>query len=100
MLFRSVIAQGIEDKTNIPVMKDALRRKTFTSTQTKKSREERWENVKDIFEIVDAERLKGKHLLIVDDVLTTGSTIMAAGMTLSIIEDIKISVATAACTSA
>ena len=95
-----VIAQGIEDKTKIPVMKDALRRKTFTSTQTKKSREERWENVKDIFEIVDAERLKGKHLLIVDDVLTTGSTIMAAGMTLSIIEDIKISVATAACTSA
>lgn len=92
-----VIAQGIEDKTKIPVMKDALRRKTFTSTQTKKSREERWENVKDIFEVVDLDRLKGKHLLIVDDVLTTGSTIMAAGKTLSEVPNIKLSVATAAC---
>lgn len=95
-----VIAQGIEDKTNIPIIKDALRRRVFTSTQTKKSREERMENVKDIFEVVEMERLEGKHLLIVDDVLTTGATIMAAGKTLSPIRDVKISVATAACTSA
>ena len=94
-----VIAQGVEDITKIPVLKDALKRKVFTSTQTKKSREERMENVKDVFDIVEKKRLVGKHLLIIDDVLTTGSTIMAAGKTLSVIPDVKMSVATAACTS-
>ena len=92
-----VIAQGVEDVTEIPIMKDCLYRKVFTSTQTKKSREERWDNVKDIFDIKNGERLKGQHVLLIDDVLTTGATLMAAGKTLSQIPDIKISVATAAC---
>ena len=94
-----VIAQGVEDVTEIPIMKDCLYRKVFTSTQTKKSREERWDNVKDIFDIKDYGRLKEKHILLIDDVLTTGATLMAAGTTLSQIPDIKISVATAACAS-
>jgi ComF family protein len=94
-----VIAQGVEDVTEIPIMKDCLYRKVFTSTQTKKSREERWDNVKDIFDIKNGERLKGQHVLLIDDVLTTGATLMAAGKTLSQIPDIKISVATAACAS-
>ena len=94
-----VIAQGVENVTEIPIMKDCLYRKVFTSTQTKKSREERWDNVKDIFDIKKGERLKGQHVLLIDDVLTTGATLMAAGKTLSQIPDIKISVATAACAS-
>lgn len=93
-----VIAQGIEDKTRIPIATDCLYRKVFTSTQTKKSREERWDNVKEIFDINNHQKLIGKHILLIDDVLTTGATLLAAGKTLSQISDIKISAATAACT--
>ena len=94
-----VIAQGVEDVTKIPIVKDCLYRKVFTSTQTKKSREERWDNVKDIFDVKDYKTFENKHILLIDDVLTTGATLMAAGKTLSQIKNIKMSVATAACTS-
>lgn len=94
-----VIAQGVEDKTKIPIVKDCLYRKVFTSTQTKKTREERWDNVKDIFGVNDLKIFKDKHILLIDDVLTTGATLLAAGKVLSEIQNIKISVATAACAS-
>ena len=94
-----VIAQGVEDRTNIPIAKNCLVRKVFTSTQTKKSRDERWENVKDIFDVIDEDKFKDKHILLIDDVLTTGATLLAAGRTLSRIHNVKISAATTACTS-
>lgn len=94
-----VIAQGIGEETGIPIAGNCLIRKVFTSTQTKKSREERWQNVKDIFAVVNASQLEGKHVLLVDDVLTTGATLMAAGKALYDVKNIKVSVATAACAS-
>lgn len=93
-----VIAQGVEDVTKIPIVKDCLYRKVFTSTQTKKSREERWDNVKDIFDVKDNKTFENKHILLIDDVLTTGATLLAAGKTLSKITNITISAATTACT--
>lgn len=92
-----VIAEGIRDEIQIPIAEKCLVRNIFTATQTKKSREERWQNVKDIFDVKNPEKLTGKHVLIVDDVLTTGATLMSAGKALTQIEGIKISVATVAC---
>ena len=92
-----VIAEGISEIMNIPIAEKCLVRSVFTATQTKKSRDERYENVKDIFELKNHEILKGKHVLLVDDVLTTGATLMSAGKALFQVERIKISVATVAC---
>ncbi len=92
-----VIAEGIKEITGIPIAEHCLVRSVFTATQTKKSREERWDNVKDIFILENAGKLAGKHVLLVDDVLTTGATLMSAGKALMQVEEIKISVVTAAC---
>lgn len=78
---------------------DYLKREKQTDTQTKKSRAERWENVKDIFSLSSekiAETIKGCHVLLVDDVITTGSTLEASITALQKIPKIKISVATIA----
>ena len=92
-----VIAEGISEVMNIPIAEKCLVRSIFTDTQTKKSREERYQNVKDIFNIKNHEKLENKHVLLVDDVLTTGATLMSAGKALMKVEGIKISVVTAAC---
>ena len=92
-----VIAEGICEIMNVPIAEKCLVRSVFTDTQTKKSRDDRYQNVKDIFELKNPEKLQNKHVLLVDDVLTTGATLMSAGKTLSRVEGIKISVVTAAC---
>lgn len=94
-----VIAEGISEIMDIPIAEKCLVRSVFTETQTKKSREDRWQNVKDIFELKKPQKLQGKHVLLVDDVLTTGATLMSAGKALMQVEGIKISVATVACAS-
>ena len=92
-----MIAQGILEVTNIPIRKDVLVRLVNTATQTHKSKEERWNNVKDIFAVKHSELLEGKYVLLVDDVLTTGSTLEACALRLSDVKGIRISCATAAC---
>jgi predicted amidophosphoribosyltransferase len=92
-----MIAQGINEVTGIPIGDKFLIRTVNTSTQTHNTKEERWENVKDIFELRHPERLEGKYVLLVDDVLTTGATIEACAVKLSAVLEITISCATAAC---
>ena len=65
-------------------------------TQTKKSRFKRWENVKEIFQVNNPAGLDGKHLLIVDDVLTTGATIESCANAFANIPGVRISVVTLA----
>lgn len=90
------IARGISAVTGICIDTEVIVRRKHTDTQTRKSTFERWENVDGIFELHHAESLKGKHLLVVDDVLTTGATTVACASRLMEIEGIRISVLTLA----
>lgn len=92
-----MIAQGVHEVTGIPIGGGFLFRSVNTATQTHKSKEDRWLNVKDIFELRHPERLEGKYVLLIDDVLTTGATLEACALTLSSVPGITISCATAAC---
>ena len=92
-----MIAKGINEVTGIPIGDKYLIRAVNTATQTKKSAEERYKNVKDIFEVRFSEELEGKHVLLIDDVLTTGATLESCAHQLEDISGIIISAATAAC---
>ncbi|MBS4059609.1 MAG: ComF family protein [Bacteroidetes bacterium] len=92
-----VIAVGMRSVMNKPINKDVLVRQIATASQTKKSREARWQNVKDIFVLHNPELFEGRHILLIDDVITTGSTIEACANVLLQAKGIKVSVAAAAC---
>lgn len=87
-----MIALGISDVTRIPVVADAVIRDEFVKSQTHLSPMERRENVDQIFHLEKAVRVKNKHVLIVDDVCTSGSTIRALGTEICKAGNVKISV--------
>ncbi|MBO4778832.1 MAG: ComF family protein [Bacteroidales bacterium] len=68
------IAEGISNITKTPIIADAIIRKIYTNTQTRKNKEERAENVQGIFEVINDKAFENKHILILDDVITTGAT--------------------------
>lgn len=86
------ITSGISEASGVPVENKSLRRISVSDTQTKRSRYERWMNVEGIFDIADPEVFAGKHVLLVDDVITTGSTIESCATELLKIEDVRVSV--------
>lgn len=90
-------ASGLGQGMNISVANSALRRNVFTSSQTKKTRAERVENVSKAFDLSKPEKLKEKHVLLVDDVVTTGATLEACVQCIAEIPGTRISVATIAC---
>lgn len=90
------IAKGLSEMIEKPVVTNAVKRVINTKSQTKKTRGERWENVQSIFELQNNKALENKHVLIVDDVITTGATIEALANTLLQTENVKISLATLA----
>jgi len=92
----TVICNGMSAVMNIPVLPDAVIRQQATETQTRKQRTERWENVKNSFKVAKPAQLSGKHLLLVDDVVTTGATLEACGNIILQQGDVKLSIATLA----
>lgn len=87
------IAKGLSVSLKKPVITDNLFRKTYSASQTRKSRHERWENVYGIFEIHDKSLFREKHILLVDDVFTTGATMESCATAVLEAEDSKVSLA-------
>jgi ComF family protein len=92
-----MIARGLAQSLDRPYDIHTIVRTYASETQTKKSRFRRWENVKEIFDLKDYQHLINRHVLLVDDVVTTGATLEACATMLLQIPGIKISVATLAC---
>jgi ComF family protein len=91
-----LIANGIAGVLNLPVLNDRVIRVTETPTQTRKSRYERWENVRNTFQVRFPEAIRNKHVLLVDDVITTGSTLEACVEALLTVNGVTVSIASLA----
>lgn len=92
----TMFAQGLSETMEVPVMQNVLVRRIFTETQTKKKRMDRFSNVKEVFMVKKPNLIRGKHLLLVDDVLTTGATLEICGRALLEVDGTKLSAATIA----
>lgn len=90
------IAIGLSQTLNIPWNGSCIQKVLDTESQTKKKRYERWKNVENVFEIKNMNPLRNKHILLIDDVLTTGSTLEACSTALLEVEGTTISIATIA----
>jgi ComF family protein len=89
------IGKGIAEKLETSLDEKTLIRNVNTETQTKKTKIERWENVHNVFELTN-NSFDNKHILLVDDVITTGATIEGCINALQNAKDVRISIATLA----
>ncbi len=94
-----IICNGMSSTMGVPVHAKNVTRNRYTDTQTKKHRAERWKNVEGSFDILNPQKLQGKNVLLVDDVITTGATLEACGSLLTNIPALKLSLATLAMAS-
>ena len=86
------LAKGISEITGSPIYNKVVKRTVFEGSQTSLGRWERNENVEQVFELQDAPTIQGKHLLLVDDVVTTGATVIACAKELCKAGGVRISV--------
>jgi ComF family protein len=92
-----ILAMGFQEVLPLPVPEHALIRLVRTPSQTRRGRMDRWQNVKEAFQVKDAGLFRDKHVLLVDDVVTTGATIEACAAAMAGIPGIRISLFAAAC---
>jgi len=86
------IGRGLAQVLNKPLQTNNLCRVHYTKTQTRKSRLERWQNVKNVFRLRQPQLLEGQHVLLVDDVVTTGATLEACADVLLLCPGTRVSV--------
>lgn len=92
------IAKGVSNITHLKINNEVLVKHNNTPSQTRKNRFERWQNTNQSFGLKKDHDLEGKHVLLIDDVLTTGSTVEAAGQAFLEVKNLKISLLTMAIT--
>ena len=93
-----ILCQGMAEVLKLPVLPDVIRRRRSSETQTHKNRIERWLNMQDKFELQQGNTLVDKHILLVDDVITTGATLEACGRELLTTPGTRLSIMTMAYT--
>lgn len=89
----TILCEGIAGVMRVPVLDKLVLRPQHTETQTRKGRIERWKNMEGKFVLKDPGSIRNKHLLLVDDVVTTGATLEACGNELLQGENVKLSIA-------
>ncbi len=92
----ALFAERLAFHLNADYREDVLLKTENTKTQTHKSRWYRWQGKKDLFLLKNPEELKGKNVLLVDDVITTGGTLEACGKALHQAPELKLFIATMA----
>ena len=90
------ICEGLSRSMGVPFDVQSLLRTTATETQTRKHRFERYENVNRVFTLHHPEKFRDRHILLVDDVVTTGSTLVASAEALLDVPGTRVSIATIA----
>jgi ComF family protein len=93
-----LICKGINEVYGLPLLTDVVVRKQFTESQTTQNRMARWLNMEGVFEVRYPEHLVNKHILLVDDVVTTGATLEACGSYILAVPGTRLSIAAAAYT--
>jgi len=89
----TTFGQSLAKKLSIPFNENTLLKISSTKTQTKKIRFDRWRNVQEMFSVQDSKALENKHILLIDDIITTGATLEACCKAFQKTKNIKISIA-------
>ena len=94
----AIICEGIASVLQKPILTKAVKRIYFTETQTKQNRLQRWQSMQHVFTVKNKELLRNKHILLVDDIVTTGATLEACASVMNEVENCVVSIATVAYT--
>ncbi len=94
----AIICEGITEVWQKPMLQKVVERVVFTETQTHENRIQRWQNMEGVFKVTHPELIENKHILLVDDVITTGATLESCGTEILQICNTKLSVVTVAYT--